>query len=759
MRKSPFSLLFGHLVYLLVYSFLFVGTINGQDLHQQAFIRVIDQNTLEPVAFAHVCFEGMKSGSPRYALTSLEGTVANEVKEISKIAVSYVGYSTFKDTILPGQSLDVKLRLQALNMDEVVVTAQYTPERIDKSIYKVEVINARQIEQKAATNMAELLKDQSNMQVSQDGVLGTSLRIQGLSGENVKFLMDGVPMIGRMNGNFDLNQINLYNVDHVEVIEGPMSVIYGSNALAGVINIITKENKSSLFNAMANTYLESVGVYNFDGSVSFNKNKNGFALDGGRNFFGGYSPVDTSRSQTFKPRRQYFLDGYYTFTTRTFKLKLGADYFNELLVDKGPLLGPYNETAFDNNFTTIRYSVRAETSLQLPHSRFLNLLASWSVYNRIRQTFFKDLTTLNENIVPESWAQDTTTINSIVARGTFAKSNPDKKFNYQLGFDISYESGTGEKISGNRQEAGDYAGFLSVKYDPFKPGPDGREILSIQPGLRVIYNTKYNAPLVYALSVKWGITEGLNLRFSWSRGFRAPALKELYLNFVDVNHDVKGNPNLKAEQSNNFSLNLNYSHEKKKLAWTADITGFFNLIDNVILLAPIGNNLEYTYVNLSKYETTGVQASASFNLLPSFKVQLGLAETGVTGTADPNASFESLKWSTELTAVTSYRFIKPEITLSLFYKYSGRAPQLAFDDKKLVWGWVDPYPMMDFTASKGFWNNRIRFSLSVKNIFNTITIPSTGSADGVHGGGDGGMNISWGRTFFTKLSFQINKYK
>ncbi|MEI7980765.1 MAG: TonB-dependent receptor [Bacteroidota bacterium] len=759
MKKSPISLLPGYPLILLVFHFLSVGTINGQGMGQQALIRVIDKNTLEPVAFAHVCFQGLNSGSPRYSLTSLEGTVTNEVKEISKIAISYVGYSTFTDTIHPGQSLDVNLRIQALNMDEVVVTAQYAPERVDKSIYKVDVINARQIEQKAATNMAELLKDQTNMRVSQDGVLGTSLRIQGLSGENVKFLMDGVPLIGRMNGNFDLNQINLYNVDHVEVIEGPMSVIYGSNALAGVINIITKENRSSLFNATANTYVESVGVYNMDGAVSFNKNKHGFALDGGRNFFAGYSPVDTSRSQTFKPRRQYFVDGYYTYTTTAFKLKIAADYFNELLEDKGPMLGPYNETAFDNYFTTTRYSGRADASLKLPRSHFLNILASWSVYNRIRQTFFKNLTTLNENIVPESWGQDTTSINSFVARGTFAKNRPDKKINYQAGFDISYETGTGERIAGNRQEVGDYAAFLSVKWDPVRVTRPDRVILSIQPGIRWIYNTKYNAPLVYALSVRWGIIEGLNLRFSWSRGFRAPSLKELYLYFVDVNHNVKGNPDLQAERSNNINLNLNYSREKKKLAWSADLTGFLNLIDNVILLAPTGNNLEYTYVNLSKYKTTGVQASASLNIMPSVGIQVGLAETGVTGTADPDGSFDPLKWSTEISAAGSYRFLKPEITLSLYYKYSGKAPQLTFEDKQLVWGWVDPYPMMDFTATKGFWNNRIRLSAGVKNIFNTVTIPATGGGNGGHGNGDGGMNISWGRTLFAKLTFQFNKYK
>ena len=328
MMKSSICLITGLL------SLLAVASGYGQ----KAFIKVLDQKSHEPVAFAHVCFEGLKSGSPKYSLTSIDGTVLNDIKEISKIAISYVGYATHTDTISPGQSVDIQLRPKVLNMDEVVVTAQYTPERADKSIYKVEVINARQIEQKAATNMADLLKDQSTMRVTQDGVLGTSLRIQGMSGENVKFLQDGVPLIGRMNGNFDLNQINLFNVDHVEVIEGPMSVIYGSNALAGVINIITKENKSSLLNATASAYTESVGVYNFDGSVSLNHQKHGFSIDG--------SSCTITKIMAEKPRRISEIKIEFDLTANEYTAK--QKVILEHCVKTCPVALSLNESVFQN---------------------------------------------------------------------------------------------------------------------------------------------------------------------------------------------------------------------------------------------------------------------------------------------------------------------------------------------------------------------------------------------------------------------------
>ena len=78
------------------------------------------------------------------------------------------------------------------------------------------------------------------------------MSLQGLSGEHIKFLIDGVPVIGRMDGNVDLSQLNMYNVDHIEIVEGPMSVIYGSNALAGAVNIITKENKKAKLTGTTN---------------------------------------------------------------------------------------------------------------------------------------------------------------------------------------------------------------------------------------------------------------------------------------------------------------------------------------------------------------------------------------------------------------------------------------------------------------------------------------------------------------------------
>ena len=154
------------------------------------------------------------------------------------------------------------------DLQEVVVTGQLRETTIEKSIYKVKIVEKHKINSAIYNDVGELLDKSINIKLSQDNMLGSSVAIQGVSGRNVKILVDEVPVIGRLAGNIDLSQLSLLNIDRIEIIDGPMSTIYGSDALAGTINIVTKNsfNESYLLNA----YYESVGKYNLD--LQFNQN-------------------------------------------------------------------------------------------------------------------------------------------------------------------------------------------------------------------------------------------------------------------------------------------------------------------------------------------------------------------------------------------------------------------------------------------------------------------------------------------------------
>ncbi len=710
---------------------------------QQAVVRVQDGKTGQPVSYAHVCFQPLNGGEQVHTLTEENGNAQTWPKADRLLPSCYVGYETIYDTIESrGNVTIISMKPKIQDMNEVVVTAQYSPQRVDQSIYKVKVINSRQIEQKAANNLTDLLNSELNIRISQDGALGTSMSLQGLSGEHIKFLVDGVPVIGRMNGNIDISQLNLYNVDHIEVIEGPMSVIYGSNALAGVINIITKENKNTRLSAYGKGYLESVGVYNFDFGASYKAKDHVFSFSGGRNFFDGYSDNDSLRSVRWKPKRQYFFDGYYLYSRSRLKFKISSSWFDEKLLSQGNLMAPYYETAFDSYFLTSRSTSKIELSEKIRAYRYISLMGSYAYYARKKETYFKDLTTLTETPTTNAEDYDTTRFHNALLRGTFSKSNPGSPFNYQLGFDLNVEIGAGKRITDDRQQIGDYAAFLSIQYEPLK-------WMVIQPGIRYIYNTKYQAPLVYSLNLKFAFLQNYSIRASYSRGFRAPSLKELYLYFVDVNHNVQGNPDLDAENSHNVNLSLQYNRETSKSFVGTELNFFYNNINDIITLAQASGDL-YTYINVDKYITQGAQLVLNYRLYPWMNIRSGGGVTGrYNSLSDETGIEKKFYYSPDAVVTTTYHLLKVEMDFTLDYKFTGRMPQFFVDrEGQVIEGYISSYNTMDFTMQKSFLKDRLTLGTGVKNIFNNTTIPAAGGSGGVHAGGSGDYPDRLGKDIF-----------
>jgi outer membrane receptor for ferrienterochelin and colicins len=729
---------------------LMVLMLAGSEIFgQQAAIIVLDAKSKESVPYATVCFQGINSVILKQCVTDKFGKVPNDIKERSKIAISFIGYETLIDTVDPGITSTLYLVPAVLNMSEFVVTAQMKPEKVDKSIYKINVINSRQIERKAATNLTDLLSSESNMRISQGGVLGTSLSLQGLSGENVKFLVDGVPVVGRINGNIDLNQLNLYNVDHVEIIEGPMSVIYGSNAIAGVVNIITKENRNSSLTAFANAYVESVGVYNFNAGGSARRKNNQLSLDMSRNFFDGYTTNDTVRSMQWKPRRQYNADAFYLYSGTKTRIKLSIQYFDELIQDKGDLQKPYFETAIDNIFRTKRQTSKAEASYTISSSRQISLVGAFSTYDRKREVYQNDLTILETKLA----GGDTTSVGSYLLRVWYNRNHPNQKLNYQVGFDGNLEINEGQRIEGGSQQIGDYAGFFSMKYDPVKK-------ITLQPGARFTYNTMYKAPVVYSLNIKYGISPNTAIRATYARGFRAPSIKELYLDFVDINHNLHGNPDLEAESSHNVNLNFSYNRETPNAYLNTELGLFFNYVDNMIWLFQVGNDITtYTYGNVSKFISQGVQANATVSFYPKITLRGGISQVGrrfPENTADQ--SDKNFHYSTDFNAMVTYNMEQYNASVTANYKYTGRFPQLT-PDGTFKNDYIQGYSNLDITIMKSFVQNMFSVSIGGKNLLDVKDVEAGIVNSGAHsGGGDGASRVAWGRTAFVKLSYNFKKF-
>lgn len=722
---------------------------------QEAHLSLRDARSREAVSFAHINFRSFDGRQNLAAVSDVDGHARIAVQSAGLVQVSALGYHLLTDTLRPGEKKQLSLQPQVFNMDEVVVTGQYSPQPVDKSIFRVKVIGARHIEQRASNNLSELMTGELNIRGMVDGALGSKITLQGLGGEHIKFLIDGVPVIGRMNGNIDLSQLNLYNVKQIEIIEGPMSVIYGSNALAGVINILTRDQANARWNNRAEAYYESVGVYNFNASSTMSRNRWTMSAAGARNFFGGYSPVDTTRSKRWKPKRQYNADLSAAYAHQGTRARLNVSYFNELLRDKGNLLKPYFETAFDSDFTTNRLTTRFDLNQKVRSNRYLNVLGSYAYYDRRKNTWFKDLTTLEKVLTSNVFDQDTSRFDQWLLRSEFSKSDMGSWFNYQLGIDLNLEQGVGRRILGRNQQIGDYATFLSLK---LQPGPR----LMLQPGARYSYNTRYKAPLVYSLNAKYDLSESLSLRASAAKGFRAPSLKELYLEFVDVNHNIRGNENLKAESSQNYNLALRYHHEKPTYDYGLEASLFRNVINNSITLAALNTADQlYTYVNLDKMISQGYQLQFNNRLYPWLELKFGVGQTG-RQQVQLNLPETDMVYSTDVIAQASYTWQKTDTRFGLYYKYNGDYPEVfVAQDGTIFRTIMKAYHTLDLNASRAFFARRLTVQLGAKNLFNNTNIGVVGDSGGggIHSGGGGGSSpVGWGRTWFVRLNANLDKF-
>ncbi|MBK7944011.1 MAG: TonB-dependent receptor [Flavobacteriales bacterium] len=176
--------------------------------------------------------------------------------------VSFVGYVPWVDTLFATTPVRCALKPEVTRLEPFVVTGQYAPGSVEGAVQKLRVIDAQRIRRMAANNLGDALRNQLNIRLSQDNLLGSSLSMQGLGGENVKVLIDGVPVTGRQNGNVDLSQLDLTGIERIELVEGPLSVSYGTNALAGTINLITKKSGVAPSTLRASVYTEHIGRLN-----------------------------------------------------------------------------------------------------------------------------------------------------------------------------------------------------------------------------------------------------------------------------------------------------------------------------------------------------------------------------------------------------------------------------------------------------------------------------------------------------------------
>lgn len=634
-------------------------------------------------------------------------------------------------------------------LDDVVITGQYGENSLKKSVYKVKVIDAKRIQQQGAFTLKDVLANEINIRINQDPALGSSMSLQGITGQSIKILVDGVPVIGREGGNIDLNQINLNNVERIEVVEGPMSVNFGTDALGGVINIITKKPEQKQLHAHASTYLESIGQYNVNGGVAIGGKQ--FTAQGnfGRNFFKGFSPEANSRYKLWKPREQYLADVNLGYSGKAGRFRLQNNWFDEQVISRDSgVITPFYAYGLDQYYQTRRITSSLFYDKKLKNSFQVNALASFNYYKRVKSTLRKDLVTLQEQPANGPDQNDTNFFYVWMSRGTLSRNAAGRKLNYQLGYEVNMEWNEGSKIENGSQQINDYNAFASVEYKP-------HHRLTLRPALRAVYNTQFKAPLIPSLNLKWDVTSNIKLRASYARGFRAPSLKELYLNFVDPSHNVHGNPLLRAETSDNLQLFVSYEITRQKHVFRLEPGVFYNNIHDMIdLVLTDAQTIEATYFNVGEFTGTGVNVNSEYRT-PVYAIQFGYALTARNNSYSPTNTFYT---TNEYRANFTYTYPKTSTAFAVFYKYNGKLQSYQYNymDNRAELGYINAFSLLDVSISQPFLKKRMLLTTGVKNIFDVKNVRASLSG-GVHQTGSGSAMIAIGRSYFFALRFNLFK--
>ena len=655
------------------------------------------------------------------------------------------------------------------NLEELVVTGQYKPQSLKKSVYQVRVINNERIQQSGATNVQQVLNTQVGFRFAADNTLGTTdVQLMGMSGRNVKILLDGVPMIDRGDTRESLNQIDVNSIERIEIVEGPMSVSYGSDALAGVINIITKKNKNNGLSLTAKLQEETAGseyhAFNYKGvhqqniTVDYKKNNWGFTAGGSHNDLNGFGGDAYGREKTWLPKEQWLGNARVSYDKGPLNIYYRTDLLQEDILNKGAInFGNYK--AIDKKYTSNRFTNQLQGGYTFSKTLQLAATVAYTDYKRSTRTTRHDFEKNTNELTTGDGEQDISKFNSFVFRTT-VQYQFSKHVSLQPGIDINREAASGPRIS-NNPVITDYAAFVSAE---IKLGSK----INVRPGLRFIKNSVYNAPpVIPSINTKFIISKKLDLRMAYAYGFRSPALRELYFYFVDANHNVVGNPNLKAETSNSFNASLNWNASPANIrTYSVSLSGFYNAFNNQIdfaLSSPTSN--QYTYYNVNKAKTIGgtVENKYSYKNLES---SLGFSYVGIFRklydekdyTDETNKDF---LWSPEVNASISYNVNIIKTRFNLFYKYTGKKPQLvtgknAFNQPALLVATTESYQLADFTGTTKI-NKYLSVNAGVKNIFDVTNVSNNAAAStSVHNAGYN-VAIGYGRSYFVGLNFQWNK--
>jgi len=490
----------------------------------------------------------------------------------------------------------------AITLPDLVVGADRTPVPMSLVNASVTVVRREEIERRQWRTLNDVLGQSPGISTTNSGGPGktTQLFMRGLNANHSVVLIDGVRVNdpSSVNGAVNLAHLRLESVDRVEIVRGPMSTLYGSDALGGVINIITRKG-SGRPTATLTVEGGSYGTVNADGLVSGSYGPVSFAFGGSATISDGFSAVADGRSTNRAPIE---FDGYRNLSLNG---RLGFDVTDWL---KLQWFGRYARTlthydasrAEDPNRyeTTNALSTRVQADVELWDGRSKTMLA-WSFYETNRRDV-DEADPFNTVFTPDSRNRG----RRMQLEATTSLT-PFEMINVVVGVDARRESllsenfnATGGRTSSAAAAVWTRGAFFNARFTPL----DG---LSFTAGTRLENHDAFGTAATWRLGASYLLrATDTKVRGSVGTAFKAPNLDQLYVSFPAFNFFA--NPNLRPERSTGFEVGIDQKLFGGKLALGATV--FHNSVSDLIQTSSCGTSCS-TLTNVAEARVDGIELS------------------------------------------------------------------------------------------------------------------------------------------------------
>lgn len=516
---------------------------------------------------------------------------------------------------------------------KVIISAQRSESRLADSVTQVEVITREHIREKGARTVTEALNNETGFFI-QRNFAGDNLQMQGLDSQYLLILRDGERLNGRINGQYDTGRLRVENIERIEIVRGSSSAIYGSDAISGVVNIITARPKKALFDAKA----QGGNLGAADASAAAVIPVGDFLLRGSGAYRTQqpYRYDEKSVATLGRGINEYGFDSGAEWNfTRNWKLAAQADYSRRRLwgIETPASGGVFDRT---NLTETAQSSFRLQTNRSLESSdtpetsvarddnKLVNELradrgkADFKLngsYTVFRDQYLSDQrndTALDRH---EDTRENTYVLHAQAAMPLFSLGR------LTAGSEGIFENLNTPRIQPNSKDRHRIAGYSQFDTRAF-------DSLILSPGIRYDRDSQFGDYLSPRFGAKWG-SEDFIVRASAGIGYRSPSFRELYLYFENpaAGYTVQGNSLLKPETTRSVNLGFEW-YATKRISIDSNV--YYNDLTNLIQTATtgvVGGVTQYQYRNVASAFTAGADSRLTIYLTRYLRTTLGYSYT------------------------------------------------------------------------------------------------------------------------------------